>query len=45
MAEALTAKNSEIETLVGSLDALKKQAALSEGNIASMQVWFFFFEI
>ncbi|CAO2822918.1 unnamed protein product [Amaranthus hypochondriacus] len=37
MAEALTAKNSEIETLVGSLDALKKQAALSEGNIASMQ--------
>ncbi|KAL2929050.1 Golgin candidate 1 [Bienertia sinuspersici] len=37
MAEALAAKNSEIETLVGSLDALKKQAALSEGNLSSLQ--------
>lgn len=37
MAEALAAKNSEIETLVVSLEALKKQAALSEGNMASMQ--------
>ncbi|KAM7259974.1 hypothetical protein ACFE04_015715 [Oxalis oulophora] len=37
MVEALSAKNSEIEALVGSMDALKKQAALSEGNLASMQ--------
>ncbi|KNA03305.1 hypothetical protein SOVF_210470, partial [Spinacia oleracea] len=37
MAEALAAKNSEIETLVSSLEALKKQAALSEGNMASLQ--------
>ncbi|XAR67048.1 hypothetical protein NMG60_11013462 [Bertholletia excelsa] len=37
MAEALTAKNSEIEALVNSIDALKKQAALSEGNLASLQ--------
>lgn len=38
MVEALAAKNSEIEALVSSLDALKKQAALSEGNLASLQV-------
>ncbi|XP_062090880.1 golgin candidate 1 isoform X2 [Humulus lupulus] len=37
MAEALAAKNSEIEALVGSMDALKKQTALSEGNLASLQ--------
>lgn len=37
MAEALTAKNSEIESLVSSMDAIKKQAALSEGNLASLQ--------
>ncbi|XP_034223708.1 golgin candidate 1 isoform X3 [Prunus dulcis] len=37
MVEALAAKNSEIEALVGSMDALKKQAALSEGNLASLQ--------
>lgn len=38
MAEALAAKNSEIEALVSSIDTLKKQAALSEGNLASLQV-------
>lgn len=38
MVEALAAKNSEIEALVNSMDALKKQAAFSEGNLASMQV-------
>ncbi|KAL3322913.1 hypothetical protein AABB24_040152 [Solanum stoloniferum] len=37
MAEALAAKNAEIEALVSSKDALKKQAALSEGNLASLQ--------
>lgn len=37
MVEALTAKNSEIEALINSMDALKKQAALSEGNLASLQ--------
>ncbi|XP_062148486.1 golgin candidate 1 isoform X2 [Alnus glutinosa] len=37
MVEALAAKNSEIEALVNSMDALKKQAALAEGNLASMQ--------
>ncbi|KAG6718565.1 hypothetical protein I3842_04G157700 [Carya illinoinensis] len=37
MVEALAAKNSEIEALVGSLDALKKQTAFSEGNLASLQ--------
>lgn len=37
MADALAAKNSEIEALVNSMDALKKQAALSEGNMASLQ--------
>lgn len=42
MADALSAKNSEIETLVSSLDAVKKQAALSEGNMASLQVILFY---
>ncbi|XP_023545996.1 golgin candidate 1 isoform X2 [Cucurbita pepo subsp. pepo] len=37
MAEALAAKNSEIEALISSMDALKKQAALSEGSLISMQ--------
>lgn len=37
MVEALAAKNSEIEALVSSMDAIKKQAALSEGNLASLQ--------
>ncbi|KAK9697614.1 hypothetical protein RND81_08G048700 [Saponaria officinalis] len=37
MSEALAAKNSEIETLVSSLDVLKKQAASYEGNMASLQ--------
>ncbi|XVF34907.1 hypothetical protein REPUB_Repub18cG0098700 [Reevesia pubescens] len=37
MVEALAAKNSEIEALANSMDALKKQAALSEGNLASLQ--------
>ncbi|RYR68013.1 hypothetical protein Ahy_A03g014491 [Arachis hypogaea] len=38
MAEALAAKNSEIEALLSSIDAVKKQAALSEENIASLQL-------
>jgi len=38
MAEALAAKNAEIEALLSSMDAVKRQAALSEGNLASMQV-------
>lgn len=38
MVEALAAKNSEIEALVSSMDALKKQAAISEGNLSSLQV-------
>lgn len=38
MLDAMAAKNSEIEALVNSMDALKKQAALSEGNLASVQV-------
>ena len=38
MAEALAAKNKEIEALLSSMDSLKKQAALSEGNLASLQV-------
>ncbi|GAV88061.1 hypothetical protein CFOL_v3_31485 [Cephalotus follicularis] len=37
LVEALAAKNSEIEALVSSMDALKKQAALSEGNLSSLQ--------
>lgn len=37
MSNALAAKNAEIEALVNSMDTLKKQAALSEGNLASLQ--------
>ncbi|XP_050218175.1 golgin candidate 1 isoform X2 [Mercurialis annua] len=37
MLEALAAKNSEIKALVNSIDSLKKQAAFSEGNLASLQ--------
>ncbi|TKY44579.1 Golgin candidate 1 [Spatholobus suberectus] len=37
MAEALAAKNAEIEALLSSMDAVKRQAALSEGNLASLQ--------
>ncbi|KAM1201627.1 hypothetical protein ACFX2J_017697 [Malus domestica] len=37
MVEALAAKNSEIEALASSMDGIKKQAALSEGNLASLQ--------
>ncbi|CAM8966368.1 unnamed protein product [Rhodiola kirilowii] len=37
MAEALAAKNSEIKSLVSSLDELKKYNAISEGNLASLQ--------
>ncbi|KAI3801982.1 hypothetical protein L1987_30102 [Smallanthus sonchifolius] len=37
MLEALGAKNTEIESLLSSMDTLKKQAALSEGNLASLQ--------
>lgn len=39
MLEALGAKNAEIEALVSSMDSVKKQAALSEGNLASLQVY------
>lgn len=38
MAEALAAKNAEIEAVLSSVEAIKRQAALSEGNLASMQV-------
>ncbi|KAL4389969.1 golgin candidate 1-like [Arachis hypogaea] len=38
MVEALAAKNAEIEALLSSTDALKRQAAQSEGNLASIQV-------
>ncbi|KAL8498325.1 hypothetical protein ACS0TY_021590 [Phlomoides rotata] len=37
MVEALSAKNAEIEALVSSVDGLKKQAALAEGNLVSLQ--------
>ncbi|XP_042485750.1 golgin candidate 1-like [Macadamia integrifolia] len=37
IAEALAAKNSEIEALVNSMEAFKKQAAVSEGKLASLQ--------
>lgn len=40
MADALAAKNAEIETLVSSMDSVKRQAALSEGNLASLQVFY-----
>lgn len=38
MADALSAKNSEIETLTSSMDALKKQSAGAEEKLASLQV-------
>lgn len=38
MAEALAAKNSEIETLMSSLDSLKKQASSSDLKLSSLQV-------
>ncbi|MCH95735.1 golgin candidate 1-like, partial [Trifolium medium] len=38
MAEALAAKNAEIESVLSSVEAIKRQAALSEGNLASLQV-------
>ncbi|KAJ4958516.1 hypothetical protein NE237_025627 [Protea cynaroides] len=37
ISEALAAKNSEIEALVSSMDAFKKQASVSEGKLASLQ--------
>ncbi|KAL3623839.1 hypothetical protein CASFOL_032655 [Castilleja foliolosa] len=37
MVDALSAKNAEIEALVSSVDSLKRQAALAEGNLASLQ--------
>ncbi|XP_020204987.1 golgin candidate 1 [Cajanus cajan] len=37
MVEALAAKNAEIEALLSFMEAVKRQAALSEGNLASMQ--------
>ncbi|KAK9099049.1 hypothetical protein Syun_026094 [Stephania yunnanensis] len=37
MVEALAAKNSEIASLVSSLDATKKQSAESEGKLGSLQ--------
>ncbi|KAF5194454.1 Golgin candidate [Thalictrum thalictroides] len=37
MAEALAAKNSEIDALVNSLDTVKKHATTSEGKLASLQ--------
>jgi len=38
MADALAAKNAEIEAVLSSVEAIKRQAALSEGSLASMQV-------
>lgn len=38
MAEALAAKNSEIDSLANTLDTVRKQAAVSEGKLASLQV-------
>ncbi|MQL78838.1 hypothetical protein Taro_011258 [Colocasia esculenta] len=37
MADALAAKNAEIEALVSSMDALRKQASTSEGKFSSLQ--------
>ncbi|OIW03700.1 hypothetical protein TanjilG_29735 [Lupinus angustifolius] len=37
LAEAVAAKNGEIEALLSSMEAVKRQTALSEGNLASMQ--------
>jgi len=38
MVDALTAKNTEIESLVKSLDSWKKRAATSEEKLASLEV-------
>lgn len=38
MSAALAAKNTEIESLIVSMDALKKQASASEEKLASLQV-------
>lgn len=38
MADALSAKNSEIETLQSTIDGLKKHAAVYDEKIASLQV-------
>ncbi|CAL9759508.1 unnamed protein product [Musa acuminata subsp. burmannicoides] len=38
LSDALAAKNSEIDALVNSLDALKKEAATSEEKLASLQM-------
>lgn len=40
LSDALAAKNSEIDALINSLDALKKEAATSEEKLASLQVSF-----
>lgn len=45
MSDALAAKNSEIEALANSLDALKKEAAASESKLASLQVLYTWFKI
>ncbi|XP_020675185.1 golgin-84 isoform X2 [Dendrobium catenatum] len=37
MTEALAAKNTEIESLVGTVDTLKKQVSTSEGKLVSLQ--------
>ncbi|CAA6666046.1 unnamed protein product [Spirodela intermedia] len=37
MGDALAAKNAEIETLAGSMDALRKQASAAEAKLASLQ--------
>ncbi|KAG5051928.1 hypothetical protein JHK87_004126 [Glycine soja] len=37
MVEALAAKNAEIEALVSSMDVVKSQAAMSQGNLVSLQ--------
>ncbi|XP_064987228.1 golgin-84-like isoform X2 [Musa acuminata AAA Group] len=38
LSDALAAKNSEIDALINSLDALKKEAATSEEKLASLQM-------
>ncbi|KAG0492165.1 hypothetical protein HPP92_005276 [Vanilla planifolia] len=43
MAESLSAKNAEIEFLVGTVDALKKQLSNSEGKVVSLQVHLMYF--
>ena len=43
MADALSAKNSEIEALTVSVGDLKKQSAAAEAKLASLQVSVFIF--